>query len=735
MEVPYRAIIIDVEVPLQTGTERPDDAAFPHQAAASSSPARAARARCAVEARAPLLLLLGVTALVLITACANIANLLLARAAGRSAEMAVRLSIGASRWQVLRQLLVESCTLALLGGLAGLLVSRWTLTGIAALLPPEAAATVPSSIDGSVLLYALALSLGTGLVFGLYPALHSTRPDLVGVLKGHSGQPSGARAASRFRTGLATSQIALSMALLAAAGLFTKSLYNVSRVDLGLATDRLVTFGVSPALNGYPKAQSLGFFERVEAALAALPGARSVSASTVSLIAGNNWNNSMRVQGFEAGPDTNTSASFSLVGPDFFRTLGIPLMPGPRVHRRRWRRARPRWPSSTRPSPASSTSATTSIGTRVGTGRDSTGLDIEIVGLVQDAKYSEVKDAIPPQIFRPYRQGGDESVGSISFYVHTDGDAAALLGPAQAAVRALDPNLPVENPKTMAQQVRENVFLDRMISTLSAGFAVLATVLAAIGLYGVLAYTVTQRTREFGLRMALGADGARCARMVLGHVARMTAVGGRGRPGGRGRHRPAGAVAALRARRATTRLVLAVSATLLALVAAAAGLLPALRASRIAADGGAAPGLSRARTPAPDRQALARGDGADGATMAASSRRLDASRSTFVALCLLFVVLGRLRPDLPGAVAAAALARLRRDRARREHRAGQLHGRPGARQPAGRAAGAARPSAAGVRRPRGRHRRVGAGHAGAARRRRGPLPAAVGGSPAIRSGC
>ena len=234
-------------------------------------------------------------------------------------------------------------------------MSRWTLTGIAALLPPEAAATVPSSIDGSVLLYALALSLGTGLVFGLYPALHSTRPTWSACSRA-IGQPSGARAASRFRTGLATSQIALSMALLAAAGLFTKSLYNVSRVDLGLATNRLVTFSVSPSLNGYPKAQTLGFYERVETRWRGCR-VRDRSAPRRALISGNNWNNSMRVQGFEAGPDTNTSASSSMVGPSSSAPSAS------RSSRAGSHRAdgdaRPRWPSSTRPSPASSTSATT----------------------------------------------------------------------------------------------------------------------------------------------------------------------------------------------------------------------------------------------------------------------------------------------------------------------------------------------------------------------------------------
>jgi predicted permease len=576
LDPPYRAIITDVEAPLQTGLSDQTMERFKTKPL-TLEPGERGQSDVRSEARAPLLLLLGVTALVLVTACANIANLLLARAANRSVEMAVRLSIGASRRQVLGQLLVESCTLALAGGLAGLVVSKWTLSGIAALLPPRAVAVIPAETDGTVLLYALGLSLATGVVFGLYPALHSTRPDLVGVLKGHSGQPSGARSASRFRTVLATSQIALSMALLVAAGLFTKSLYNVSRVELGLATDRLVSFAVAPSLNGYTPQQALAFFERVEDAVAALPGATVVSASTVQLIAGNNWNNSVAVHGFEAGPDTNTTASFSLIGPDFFQTLGIPVMAG---------REFTRGDGATAPKVAIVNQAFARkfnlgdrvIGTRISTDRNAATLDIEIVGLVQDAKYSEVKDAVPPQFFRPYRQG--ENVGAINFYVKAAGDAAALLGPAQAAVRALDPNLPVENAKTMAQQVRENVFLDRMISTLSAGFAVLATVLAAIGLYGVLAYTVTQRTREFGLRMALGADGASVRGMVLGHVARMTAVGGLiGLLAAVGIGRLAQSL--LYELQGYDPLVLTVSAGLLALVAAAAGLLPALRASRI----------------------------------------------------------------------------------------------------------------------------------------------------------
>jgi predicted permease len=370
------------------------------------------------------------------------------------------------------------------------------------------------------------------------------------------------------------------MALLVAAGLFVKSLYNVSRVDLGLKTDALVTFSISPDLNGYSPEQSVAFFERVEDALAALPGVTSVSASTVGLIGGSNWNNGVAVQGFDAGPDTNITSSFSLIGPDFFKTLGIPLIAG-REFTRADAQGAPKVAIVNEAFVRKFNLGDRAVGTRMSTNPGPGGgeLDIEIVGFVKDAKYSQVKAAIPPQYFTPYRQG--ERVGSVNFYATTTGDATALLGAVQAAVRQLDPNLPIENPKTMTQQVRENIFLDRFISTMSASFAMLATILAAVGLYGVLAYTVAQRTREFGLRMALGADGASVRGLVLGQVVRMTIVGG-----------VLGLLTAMAIGRAAASLlyglqswdpvVLSSSAVLLTLVATAAGWLPALRASRVA---------------------------------------------------------------------------------------------------------------------------------------------------------
>jgi predicted permease len=577
LDVTYKAVINDVEAPLQTGMSDQTMQRF-RARGLTMTPGWHGQSSVDEEARVPLLLLFGVTGLVLLTACANVANLLLVRGAGRAGEMAVRLSIGAGRRQLLTQLLTESCLLALLGGAAGRLGARATLAGITAMLPPFAASALPATLDTSVLLFALGVSLATGIVFGLYPALHSTRPDLITALKSTAGQPGGARAAARFRTGLAVSQVALSMALLVAAGLFVKSLYNVSKVDLGLRTDALVTFAVSPELNGYSPAQSIAFFQRVEDAIAALPGVTAVGASSVGLIGGSNWNSSVRVQGFEAGPDTNTTASFSAIGPAFFGTLGIPLVAG-REFTRADAEGAPKVAIVNEAFVRKFNLGAQAVGSRMSTdGDQGAPLDIEIVGLVKDAKYSEVKDAIPPQFFTPYMQA--ERAGRINIYARTSGDAEVQLRAMQAAVRQLDPNLPVESPKTMAQQVRENVFLDRFISTMSATFAVLATVLAAVGLYGVLAYTVAQRTREFGLRMALGADGAAVRGLVLGHVLRMTAAGGAvglalavalG----------LGAQSLLYQLQGWDPAVLATSAVLLGSVAVAAGWLPALRASRI----------------------------------------------------------------------------------------------------------------------------------------------------------
>jgi predicted permease len=578
LNVRYHAIINDLEAPLQKGMSEATLKRFSARVVTIEPGARG-QSEVHAEAQAPLTLLLCVTGVVLLIACANIANLLLARSAGRSGEMAVRLAIGASRGRLIRQLLFESCLLGLLGGAASLVVARWTLGAIGAILPSDAGGMLSFGLDSSMLLFTGALALITGLIFGLFPALHSTRPDLSSSLKDASRQSAGARSAVLFRRGLVVAQIALSMTLLASAGLFTRSLLNVSRVDLGIKIDSLVTFAVSPELNGYTPQRTHALFDRIESDIAALPGVTGVTASVLPLLAGDNWGAGVSVEGFPAGPDTDTNSRYDEVSPAFFRTMGIPLLAGREFTRADSAGAR-KVAIVNEAFAAKFTLGRNAVGKlmgRRGPG-DDTKLDIEIIGLAQNAKYSEVKAVVPPVFYVPEAQ--DDQLGSSTFYVRVGTEPAAALAAIPGVVSKLDANLPVEDLRTMTQQVRENVFLDRMISTLSAAFAGLATVLAAIGLYGVLAYTVAQRTREFGLRMALGAGPGRVRRLVLRQVAWMTLVGG---VIGIGLAVALGSLAEsmLFEIRGGDPAILALAVAALSVVALTAGFIPALRASKI----------------------------------------------------------------------------------------------------------------------------------------------------------
>jgi predicted permease len=576
MATPYRTIVNDVEAPLQKGMSPQTMARFRAKPILLDAGSRG-QSNVTKNAKAPLILLLGVTGFVLLIACANIANLLLARGAARAGEMAVRLSIGAGRGQLIRQLLGESCLLAIFGGIGGVVVAQWTLDLMATMLPKEAVDTLKLTIDPIVMLFSAALAIGTGVLFGLFPALHSTRPDLISSLKGQSGQPSGARSASRFRTSLATAQIALSMALLVSAGLFTRSLFNVSRVELGLKADNVIVFHVSPELNGYKPEQTRQLFERVENELAALPGVKSVSSSTVPLLAGSNWGTGVSVEGFTAGPDTDIGSRYNEVGPGYLSTLGVPLLAGRDFSSADGLTA-PKVAIVNETFAKKFNLGRNPIGKRMGNDGTNSPLTMEIVGLMRDAKYSQVNDAIPPLFFSPYRQ--DERIGSINFYVLTAGDPDAFLANVPKVIARLDASLPVENLRTLPQQVRENVFLDRFISVLSASFACLATLLAAVGLYGVLAYTVSQRTREIGLRMALGAAPSRVRGMVLRQVGVMVVIGGTiGLAAAVGLGRLAQSL--LFELQGSDPLVLVAAGVSLALVALAAGFIPAHRASQV----------------------------------------------------------------------------------------------------------------------------------------------------------
>ena len=574
INAPYHAIINDVEVQLHKSMSAKTMAAF-RAKLIELNDGRKGQSSLMKESKTPLLLLFAITGIVLLIACANIANLLLARAASRTMEMALRLSIGASRRQLVTQLLTESVTLAVLGGIASIVVAHWTLKGIVALLPSETSGTMDFSLSAPVLLFTAVVSIGTGLLFGLVPALQNTRPDLVTELRNNSGRLSGGRAAARFRSSLVTVQIALSMALLISAGLFIKSLQNVSRVDLGVNIDNVVTFGISPQRSGYDTLHTPALFERIEQELAALPGVSGVTSAAVPLLAGNNWGEGVSVQGFKKGPDTDDGSRTNLVGPNYFHLLGVPILSGRDFN------------ASDNAGTAKVAIINETFARKFGLGRDAVGkrmsvgndsLNIEIIGLAKDSKYSEVKAKIPPVYVTPWRQA--TGLGSNNFYIRTSLPTDQAIRAVSATMKRIDPNLPVEGLKNLPQQLRENVYLDRMISTLAAAFAVLATLLAAVGLYGVLAYSVAQRTREIGVRMALGANAGNVRGMILRQVGVMTLIGG-----------AIGLGAAFALGRAAQSLlyelqghdpaVMTAAAFVLVLVAFSAGYLPALKASRI----------------------------------------------------------------------------------------------------------------------------------------------------------
>ncbi len=516
----YIAIIRDVELQLQKGMSERTKKQFLEQQM-KLSPGEKGQSGFLNTGRAPMVILTCIAAFVLLIACANIANLLLARSANRAKEFSIRLSLGASRAQVMTQLLIESLVLALLAGIAGVFVAYATGMAILTFLPPGSDKIFEPGVRPTTVVFSLALSLVAGFLFGLFPAVHATKMDLASAMKDQAGNVSSTTSASRFRRILVTAQIGLSLLLLISAGMFLRSLVNILRVDVGIRTENVIVFGLSPDLNRYSPERSRALFEQLETKAGAIAGVQSAGVSLVPLISGNNWGSSVTVDGFAAGPDTDTHSMFNRIGPGFLKMMNVPMLKGREFEARDTLNA-PKVAIVNEAFERKFGNGRSLLGQRMQEGGGGKN-DIEIIGVAKDVKYSEVKDAIPALFYTPYRQ--DPKIGSANVYIATGIPVEQVLPAVRRLVSELDPNLPMEDVKTMEGQVRENIGLDRMISTLSGAFAALATLLAAVGLYGVLAFTVARRTREIGIRLAIGADAGKIRNMVMKEVAWMVGIG------------------------------------------------------------------------------------------------------------------------------------------------------------------------------------------------------------------
>jgi len=523
-----------------------------------------------------LVVLMGMVGLVLLIACANVANLLIARAFMRQKEIAVRLSLGASRAQLVRQMLIESLVLSCFGGVVGVALAVAMTRALLALIP---AGGQPLSIDAHpdlrILGFTVVITGITGLVFGLIPAIRASRPDPWATLKDTVGSIAGGGGSLFLRKGLVAAQVALSFLLLFGAGLFVRSLQNLRTTDTGVALDNLVTFQLAPRLSGYDAPRTAHFYQELLDRLRSSPGVKSAAIAAVPILSGDEWDNSMGVEGHKVADGENMQAFMNALSPGYFQTMNIPLREG-----RDFTTADVKEDSKVaivnRRFAEHFFGDKSAVGRHVGNGIGPTSkLDVEIIGVVENSLYEGPREGVRRQVFVPNWGGG-----SVTFYVRGTSASSAIFGEVRRNVQQLDRAMPIYEMKTVEGQLDETLLSDRLVALLSAGFGLLATLLASIGLYGVMAFVVARRKKELGIRLALGAQRTLIIWSVMREVLLLLAIGlAVGIPTGLGLggfvgsqlygiqpHDPTIAIATM---------------LLLTVVSAAAGLIPAHRASRI----------------------------------------------------------------------------------------------------------------------------------------------------------
>ena len=522
-----------------------------------------------------LYVLMAIVGAVLLIACVNIANLLLARSAARQREIAIRLALGAGRGRLIRQMLTESVLLAMIGGVLGIGVATAGTRLLISFLPQNGRVTPSLDLmpDLRVLAFTLAVSVLTGILFGLAPALQSVRIGVSPELKGGRA-PAGTR---RFALGkiLVSVQVALSVLLLTAAGLFARSLHNLYALDTGFDRENVIALGLDPTGNGYKDEQVRQFYRDVLARVSALPGVRGASYAAIRLIDQSNWGSGIRMEGYTR-PQGDPGPNRNVVGANYFHTLGIPIVLGrdfglqdneksPHVAIVNEKFARFYFGNQN------------PIGRRIGPEGDKTPPDFAIVGVVKDGKYASLREELPRFWYIPVEQ---RDAQDLTLYVRAAGNAEPMISTLRRVIHGIDPNALIDNPKTLEVQIDEDLAADRLLATLTTFFSALATVLASIGLYGVMAYSVARRTHDIGIRMALGAARSDVLWLVLRQALLLVVSGlALGVPLTWALTRLVSSL--LYGLRPTDPLVLTGSVLILFAVAALASYLPARRASRL----------------------------------------------------------------------------------------------------------------------------------------------------------